>query len=1376
MHSRYFFVPTLILIPLLVFTATIMAASSALPAVAAPIISWEYDQLAPAVAYNAAAEEYLVVWEDHHWGWGDDWDIYGQRVNGDGTLAGSNFGISWEGANHRESPDVAYNPGSGEYLVSWEYEHSPDDHDVYRRRVGSDGTLLEGETAVSNQGTWEGRPALASDAAGAYLIVWEDGRNSGTQGLDIYGEVVDLLPDLVMESLAAEPSPVKSGEPVVFTAEVHNVGLVSVNNVPVRFAAAGEPFAEEVVDLLGANATAFISVTHAFSTTGQISVTATVNPDGALPEQTTIPELPAGDVAQLAVEWADISEGQHIIGVWIDPEDQVPDDSLAPGFAQSIVVPGANYQVASNVGLGHWKLIGPRSINNGAYSGRVDPIAISQQNSDNISIGTVGGGVWRTRDGGWSWWPQTDHLESPGIGAIALDPTNDTIIYAGSGAAYGGGSGLYKSLDEGAHWSKFAGTWLSDGFTSLILRYTQPTTLTIYAATRRGVWLWQGDPQAEATSQAQWHAIWQQIVAGRDQRVGDMLITAENPPQLYWTVPADSIYRVNANDPLHATVERLAGGLPADLSYANIGNSPADPDRVYAAVGRQNGTREIYRRDHSGNWTYRGQIPDKNCNPWLPYNAFVAVHPNNANILYVGGIKGCRSGNGGASFPYVIPNVHDDYKDFAFDPADANIVFFTSDGGVYRCRNNTSTPMDCVGLNHELATTMFFDIALTASDVGRTVGGTQDNGSIIGDNSLDWRNLSYGGDGKYMLVDPADRDVMFAQYQNINSVVSSTVAGPPWKPASNGLPTLNVSRYDPIMVMDPNDSHTLLLAGDQVYRTTNRGKQWNAIGPLLAIDFNGEIIRRTAIDGVNHRYYAGTNWGRLFTVTANDAGPMSWTQIYTHPYGSAIRGILVDSANPNALYLTAASGGAWRVIKLVHSGGWPGAWTPTDITGAAPAGLPGNRRVNGGPNDAIRGLIKHPSADILYIGTDRGVYEGRQVGSSWQWLPDTCGLPLTYVSDLELHPGGIMRAATYGRSAYERPTALLTISPDAYDTPTRNDTRATAAALPAVPEAKPLMPNLTVNNLNLDRLNDVDYFTIQLPPVTTSKGYAECLPAGDSRLNDPRTTQGAFAIEIHAPDVPDPYELRLYNPDGSLFKQYDAISNLTYVLTCPHDSFPSGQITLSIRSPTGCRGQYDLYIWYNRWVTRIDAPEILYDPPLIKRLIPTLDQFHWLFPWDPTLIDHRFTSGVTDPLPAQRAIFPWDHTRDFVATLTTEAGRALNVTLVDATGAPVRQASKAVKGPGLQQISVPNLPAGWYALDFENGDFPTYFDVSFNVVAGDYDGDCQVGVADLIAMAERWNSRVDEEGYDLQYDLNTDGAIDVADLLNLAARWGQTCP
>jgi len=115
-----------------------------------PISTWEHDQVKPRLAFNSQANEFLVVWEDHHWAWGDARDIHGQRVRANGTLAGANFGISWDGANARLSPDVAYHADAGEYLVAWEYESTPDDHHVYSRRVGRDGALLEDEAVVSN--------------------------------------------------------------------------------------------------------------------------------------------------------------------------------------------------------------------------------------------------------------------------------------------------------------------------------------------------------------------------------------------------------------------------------------------------------------------------------------------------------------------------------------------------------------------------------------------------------------------------------------------------------------------------------------------------------------------------------------------------------------------------------------------------------------------------------------------------------------------------------------------------------------------------------------------------------------------------------------------------------------------------------------------------------------------------------------------------------------------------------------------------------------------------------------------------------------------------------------------------------------------------
>jgi len=189
------------------------------------ISTWEYDQVRPRLAFNASTAQFLVVWEDHHWGWGDDWDVYGQRVNPDGSLAGGSFAISWDGPEHRESPDVAYKAAVGEYLVAWEYEARGDDHDVYCRRVLGDGTLPDAEVPLSILGSFESRPALASDQALAYLVAWEDDRDGVSQGINIYGEIVALQPPPIPTST---PTPTSTPYPTPIPTPVGKADLLII--------------------------------------------------------------------------------------------------------------------------------------------------------------------------------------------------------------------------------------------------------------------------------------------------------------------------------------------------------------------------------------------------------------------------------------------------------------------------------------------------------------------------------------------------------------------------------------------------------------------------------------------------------------------------------------------------------------------------------------------------------------------------------------------------------------------------------------------------------------------------------------------------------------------------------------------------------------------------------------------------------------------------------------------------------------------------------------------------------------------------------------------------------------------------------------------
>ena len=151
-----------------------------------------YDQLKPRVTYNTLENDYLVVWEDHYPGAGANWTIYGQLLDGNGSAAGGNFAVSSEDAYDDINPTVAYKSSANEYLVTWEYVWTVDDHDIYQRRVSAFGAPIGDEVGVSRMGIRESAPALAADDAWRYLVVWEDGRDSATQGLNIYGDLVSL--------------------------------------------------------------------------------------------------------------------------------------------------------------------------------------------------------------------------------------------------------------------------------------------------------------------------------------------------------------------------------------------------------------------------------------------------------------------------------------------------------------------------------------------------------------------------------------------------------------------------------------------------------------------------------------------------------------------------------------------------------------------------------------------------------------------------------------------------------------------------------------------------------------------------------------------------------------------------------------------------------------------------------------------------------------------------------------------------------------------------------------------------------------------------------------------------------------------------------
>jgi hypothetical protein len=174
--------------------AQLLAGDSATPGGIIPVSTWEGDQVRPRLVYNHTDSQFMIVWEDQHWTAPTGWSIYGQRVDLGGNLVNTQIAIATSGEQNRLNPEVIYNQQTRGYLVTWELQYNQlGDEDIYARRVAYDGTLPAPAQVVIATGNAEQHPAIASGSTNSSLVVWEDARNSGTTGLDVYGSMWPVI-------------------------------------------------------------------------------------------------------------------------------------------------------------------------------------------------------------------------------------------------------------------------------------------------------------------------------------------------------------------------------------------------------------------------------------------------------------------------------------------------------------------------------------------------------------------------------------------------------------------------------------------------------------------------------------------------------------------------------------------------------------------------------------------------------------------------------------------------------------------------------------------------------------------------------------------------------------------------------------------------------------------------------------------------------------------------------------------------------------------------------------------------------------------------------------------------------------------------------
>jgi photosystem II stability/assembly factor-like uncharacterized protein len=322
-----------------------------------------------------------------------------------------------------------------------------------------------------------------------------------------------------------------------------------------------------------------------------------------------------------------------------------------------------------------------------------------------------------------------------------------------------------------------------------------------------------------------------------------------------------------------------------------------------------------------------------------------------------------------------------------------------NDGGIYF----SSDYGDNWVKSMNLPISQFYAIAIDNSQPHRLYGGTQDNGTLrTWDGSIDNWDHILGGDGFYCLIHPQNSNTIWAESQWGN-LYKSVDAGNNWNWATEGIGYYDRTNWSTPVVMDPNDPDVMYYGSHRVYRSTNGAASWTPIsGDLTNGEQGGSFGTITTIAVAptdSDVILVGTDDGNVW-ITYD--GGSSWA---VADYGLPDRWITrveFDPTDEMVCYVT-VSGFRWEeeephVFRSIYGGM---SWE--NISGDLPDA----------PVNVIR--VDPENTNILYVGTDFGVYYTIDLGGTWMPLGDNH--PMVPVLDLKIHnQTRKLVSGTHGRS------------------------------------------------------------------------------------------------------------------------------------------------------------------------------------------------------------------------------------------------------------------------------------------------------------------------------------------------------------------------
>jgi photosystem II stability/assembly factor-like uncharacterized protein len=687
-----------------------------------------------------------------------------------------------------------------------------------------------------------------------------------------------------------------------------------------------------------------------------------------------------------------------------------------------------------------------RSIGPALTSGRVADFAFHPDGWQTHYVAMASGNLWKTVNNGTTWTPVFENEGSYALGVVEIDPGNPNTVWVGTGEnnsqrSVGFGDGVYRSLDGGGSWQNMG---LKDSGHISMIRIHPGDGNVVWVAAQGPLWNSGGDRGLYKTENG--GASWSKILdVDRDTGVNEFVIHPENVDAIVassyqrrrhvWTLinggPGSGIHKTTDGG---RNWRRITQGLPeGDLGRIGLAMAPSSPNILYAVIEAEE-EQGVYRStDFGESWEKRSDYASVSAQ----YYNELYVDPRDADVVYALDTFSSRSDDGGKTWSRVsFENRHVDDHALWIDPVNSSHLFIGGDGGVYESWDRGETWRHV----RNLPTTQFYR-ATPDNDVPfyNVCAGTQDNFTLCGPSrttftdgitNADWWIAQFG-DGFKAQIDPTDANVVYAQAQYGSLARFDRVTGE--RLSITPQPGSEENNYkwnwnSPLLI-SPHNPRRLYYGAERLFRSDDRGESWVAVSGDLSrqIDRNelevmgrvwsvdaiakntatsmyGSIIALDESPLVEGLLFAGTDDG---LIHVSDDGGANWERHESFrgvPEMSLVEDIIASFHDPDVAFAVFDNHkrGDHKpyVLKTTDRGR---NWTLVNV------GLP--------ERGAAHAIIEdHVDPDLLFVGTEFGLYFSNNGAASWQELTS---LPTIAVRDLEIQRReGDLVVGTFGRGVY----------------------------------------------------------------------------------------------------------------------------------------------------------------------------------------------------------------------------------------------------------------------------------------------------------------------------------------------------------------------